>query len=96
MRDTETKSEAGQPQILCSRLQGLQSRANGFLIPANNWDVSWTGGMNEEIDTAWRKKKKKSGSVCIHKIPADHENNTAVLATDLSTVCVYAVSEHSF
>lgn len=94
MRDTETKSEAGQPQILCSRLQGLQSRANGFLIPANNWDVSWMGGMNEEIDMAGG--KKKYGSVCIHKIPADHENNTAVLATDLSTVCVYAVSEHSF
>lgn len=58
MRDTETKSEAGQPQILCSRLQGPQSRANGFLIPANNWDVSWMGGMNEEIDMAGGKKKK--------------------------------------
>lgn len=52
------------------------------------------GGMNEEIDMA--RGKKKSGSVCIHKIPADHENNTTVLATDLSTVCVYAVGEHSF
>lgn len=29
-----------------------QSRANGLLISANNWDASKMGGMSEEIDTA--------------------------------------------
>lgn len=33
-------------------MERSQSRANGLLISANNWDVSKMGGMSEEIDTA--------------------------------------------
>lgn len=46
-RDTRRPRRKNKTQTLRSR-----SRANGLLIPANNWDVSKMGGMSEEIDTA--------------------------------------------
>lgn len=59
-RDTRRPRRKNKTQTLRSR-----SRANGLLIPANNWDVSKMGGMSEEIDTAGggegREKKNKMG-----------------------------------
>lgn len=66
-------------------VEGSQSRANGLLISANDWDVSEMGGMSEEIDTAGG--GQEDGSVFVHRIPADHENNNR---------CLRAVSEPHF
>lgn len=59
-RDTRRPRRKNKTQTLRSR-----SRANGLLIPANNWDVSKMGGMSEEIDMTGggegREKKNKMG-----------------------------------